>query len=198
MNSRSPGPDDYELPKYRRPPSRHRPRPFRAWLWLVAAASLLTNAYFIYTMKTQPSSPASADDREKLLGNWKLITLYTEDVQTKQRNNIFGERPSGYIGFTPAGRFFAFATADGRKRPNGPEEQAAAPRAMMAYTGKFRLEGHKFITKIDVAWNEAWVGTEQVHDWRLEGDTLHIISPPIPNPSVPSDMMTGTLVLERE
>lgn len=44
-------------------------------------------------------TPADADDRERLLGNWKLVSFYTEDVQTKQRNNVYGERPNGYIGF---------------------------------------------------------------------------------------------------
>jgi len=142
--------------------------------------------------------PAAADDREKLLGNWQLVTFYTEDVQTKQRNDVYGERPNGYIGFTPAGRFFAFVTADGRKPPNSTGEQAAAFRSMLAYTGKFRLEGEKFITKVDVAWNEAWVGTDQVRFWRMEGDKLHIISAPIPNPNVPGAMIIGILVWERE
>jgi hypothetical protein len=27
-------------------------------------------------------TPATADDREKLLGNWKLVTFYTEDIRT--------------------------------------------------------------------------------------------------------------------
>jgi hypothetical protein len=111
---------------------------------------------------------------------------------------VYGERPNGYIGFTPDGRFFAFATADGRKSPSSPDEQAAAFRSMIAYTGKFRLEGEKFITKVDVAWNEAWVGSEQVRFWRVEGDRLHIISAPIPNLNVQGSMMIGTLVWERE
>jgi Lipocalin-like domain len=143
-------------------------------------------------------SAAAADDREKLLGNWKLVSFFTEDVDSKQRNDVYGERPNGYIGFTPAGRFFAFATADGRKSPQNPEEQAAAFRYMIAYTGKFRLEGDKFITKVDVAWNEGWVGTEQVRFWRVEEGKLHIISAPIPNPNVPGGKMIGILVWERE
>ena len=86
------------------------------------------------------SSSALADDREKLLGNWKLVSFFTEDVQTKQRSNVFGEHPNGFIGFTPE-RFFAFAMAEGRKAPQTPEEQAAAYRTVVAYTGKWRLEG---------------------------------------------------------
>jgi hypothetical protein len=79
------------------------------------------------------SSSALADDREKLLGNWKLVSFFTEDVQTKQRSNVFGEHPNGFIGFTPE-RFFAFAMAEGRKAPQTPEEQAAAYRTVVAYT----------------------------------------------------------------
>ena len=144
------------------------------------------------------SISAAADDREKLLGNWKLVTVYSEDVQTKRRNSPFGDHPKGYIGFTSAGRFFAFITADGRKPPTAEEEQAAAFRSMAAYTGKFRLEGEKFITKVDVAWNEAWVDTDQTRFWRFEGDRLHIISAPVPNPNVAGSSIIGYLVWERE
>jgi len=38
---------------------------------------------------------------------------------------------------------------------------------MIAYTGKYRLEGNKFITTVDAAWNEEWVGAEQIRFWRL-------------------------------
>ena len=162
---------------------------------LAAVSAALSSAFVICALLCMP---AAADDREKLLGNWKLVTFYTEDVQTKQRNNVYGERPSGYIGFTPAGRFFGFVTADGRKPPNSVDEQAAAFRSIIAYTGKFRVEGDKFVTKVDVAWNEAWVGTEQARFWRLEGDKLHLISAPIPNPNVPGAMVIGILVWERE
>jgi hypothetical protein len=42
-------------------------------------------------------SPALADDREGLIGNWKLLSFYTEDAQTKDRNNVYGEHPKGFV-----------------------------------------------------------------------------------------------------
>jgi hypothetical protein len=135
---------------------------------------------------------------EALLGNWKLVSFYTEDTQTKQRTNTYGEHPTGAIGFTPAGRFFAFATADNRKAPQNVDEQAAAYKTMIAYTGKWRVEGDKFVTKVDVAWNPALVGSEQVRFWRLVDGKLHITTAPLPNPNVPGGTMIGTLVWERE
>ena len=145
------------------------------------------------------SSSALADDREKLLGSWKLVSFFTEDVQTKQRSNVFGEHPDGFAGITLE-RLFAFVAAEGRKAPQAPEEQAAAYRSMIAYSGKWRLEGGKFITKVDIAWNPGWVGTEQVRFWRVEGDKLFITTAPfpIPNPNGMEKMMIGNLVWEKE
>ncbi len=143
------------------------------------------------------SLPTIADDRDKLAGNWRLVSFYTEDVQTKQRNNVYGEQPKGYVAFT-GGRFIGIATAEGRKQPQTSEDQAAAFRSMIAYTGKYRVEGDKYITKVDVAWNEGWVGTEQIRFWRLEGDRLNLTTAPMPNPNVSGGMLIGTLVWERE
>jgi Lipocalin-like domain len=162
---------------------------------LVAFGSLLSAPFVLCVLL---GLPAMADDREKLLGDWRLVSFYTEDVETKQRNDVYGEHPIGHAALTAAGRLFAVITANGRKPPNGLEEQAAAFRSMIAYTGKFRVESEKFITQVDTAWNEAWVGAEQVRVWRVEGDKLHITSAPIPNPNVPGGKVIGVLVWERE
>ena len=138
------------------------------------------------------------DDAQKLAGDWKLVSFFTEDVQTKQRTNVYGEHPSGYIGISPAGRFFGLIAPDIQKAPQTMQEQAAAYRAMLAYTGKFRLDGEKFIVDVDVAWNNDWVGTEQVRFWRLDGNKMFITSAPIPNPNMPGSMIIGTLVWEKQ
>jgi hypothetical protein len=143
------------------------------------------------------SLSAAADEHDKLTGNWRLVSFYTEDVQTKERVNAYGEHPKGHVAIT-SDRVFAFVTADGRKAPQTPEEQAAAFRSMISYTGKYRLEGDKLITTVDLAWNESWVGTEQMRFWRLDGDKLSITTAPIPNPNKSGGMMVGTLVWERE
>lgn len=135
---------------------------------------------------------------EALLGNWKLISFYTEDTQTKERTNTYGEHPTGAIGFTPAGRFFAFATADKRKPATTAEDQAAAFKTMIAYTGKWSVDGDKFVTKVDVAWNPGLVGSEQVRFWKIVDGKLHITTAPLPNPNAPGHTLIGTLVWERE
>ncbi len=142
------------------------------------------------------ASLAQAEDA--LLGNWKLVSFYTVDLQSKQRTNTYGEHPTGAIGFTPGGRFFAFVTADNRKPPNTVEDQAAAFKAMIAYTGKYRVEGDRFITDVDVAPNPALVGPEQVRFWKIVDGKLHITTAPLPDPNSPGGALIGTLVWERE
>jgi hypothetical protein len=108
-----------------------------------------------------------------------------EDAQTKELTPVLGEHPRGYQIATPEGRWLALVTADGRPVPKTDEDRAKALRSMIAYSGRYRVEDGKVITKVEVAWNEAWVGGEQVRFLRFEGDDiLHIESPPMPHPNV--------------
>lgn len=138
------------------------------------------------------------EDAEKLVGDWKLASFFAEDVETKQQTNVYGDKPTGYLVITSGRRFIGLVTADGQKSAQTPAEQAAAYRTMLAYTGKWRLDGAKFIVDVDAAWNKDWVGTEQVRFWRREGNKLLITSAPIPNPNVAGSMIVGNLVWEKE
>jgi Lipocalin-like domain len=122
--------------------------------------------------------PAHADD-SKLIGTWKLKRWVMEDVDTKeQKPSPFGERPAGYVLFTSSDRIFVLITAEDRKAAEGAEGQGAAFRSMYAYSGKYRLEEDRFITKVDIAGDQKWVGTEQQRTYRVNGNTLTIESAP--------------------
>ena len=70
---------------------------------------------------------------------------------------------------------------------------------MISYSGIYRLEADKFTTKVDISWNEAWTGTEQVRFYKLEGDRLDIISAWAPAVAIPGNPMTrGILTWERQ
>jgi hypothetical protein len=139
---------------------------------------------------------ASADDT--LAGVWKLQSWVVENVETHETKTVFGEQPNGYLILTPEGRMMGLLTAQGRKAPQGEAEREAAYRSMLAYSGRYRMEGDKFITKVDVAWNEAWVGTEQARDYKVDGAKLQVLSPPQPNPNFGGKTMRGIFTFERE
>ena len=131
------------------------------------------------------SLSAQAADKDRIVGTWKLVSVVYEDAQTKELTPVLGEHPRCYQIATPEGRWLALVTADGRPVPKTDEDRAKALRSMIAYSGRYRVEDGKVITKVEVAWNEAWVGGEQVRFLRFEGDDiLHIESPPMPHPNV--------------
>jgi hypothetical protein len=139
-----------------------------------------------------------ADDNDRLLGTWKLISCVMEDVETGERKPVWGEHPNGYLVLTPSGLWIVVQTAEGRKVPQTDEDRAAAFRSMLAYSGRYRTEGNKIAITVDMAWDEAWSGTEQVRFYRLEGDKLHIEAAPQPYANFGGKVMRGILTWGRE
>ena len=67
-------------------------------------------------------------------------------------------------------------TGDGRKAPKTVQDRADLLNSLIAYTGVYRLEGDKWITKVDVAWNPEFVGTEQTRFFKVDGDRLQVLT----------------------
>ena len=125
-----------------------------------------------------------SDAKRQIVGTWKLVSVEYEDQETKARTPVLGEHPRGYQIATPEGRWMAVVTAEARPVPKTDRQRLDAFRSMIAYCGRYRVEGNTVTTKVEVAWNEAWVGGEQVRIVRFEGDRLFIESPPMPHPNV--------------
>jgi len=120
---------------------------------------------------------AFADDRAKLIGIWKLVSWESEIQATGERVPVMGKNPTGYVIFTQEGRMMAVLTAEGRKAPKTDQDRADLFKSVIAYTCMYRFEGDKTINKVDVSWNPAWIGTEQVRFFKFDGDRLHVSTP---------------------
>ena len=110
------------------------------------------------------SSSVFANDaelRQKIVGTWTLVSVVYEDQATRELSPVLGEKPRGRQIATVDGRWLALVTAENRPVPKTDEERARALTSMIAYTGRYRVEDSKVITKVEAAWNEAWVGGEQ-------------------------------------
>jgi Lipocalin-like domain len=158
----------------------------------------ILSGLFLAVLLAVPAGGALAGDKEQIVGTWKLVSVLYEDAQTKERWPVLGEHPKGRQIATADGRWLALVTADGRKAPQNDAERAQALRTMIAYTGRYRVEDGKVVTKVEAAWNEAWVGTEQVRAIRFDGDKLYIESPPQPHPNLNGRMVRIIVVWERE
>ena len=120
--------------------------------------------------------PCFADDHAKVVGTWRPVSWVAEFQATGEREYPMGKNPTGNMIFTPEGRIMMVVTGEGRKTAATDQGRADLWRSMVAYTGMYRLEGDKYITKIDASWNHVWVGTEQVRFFRLDGDRLEVIT----------------------
>jgi hypothetical protein len=116
--------------------------------------------------------PVFADHHGKLVGFWKLVSYEMEIQASGAKETPFGANPTGYILFSADWRMMVVVTGEGRKPPTTDQDRADIFKNLVAYTGTYRVEGDKWITKVDVAGNPAWVGTEQTRTFKLEGNRL--------------------------
>jgi hypothetical protein len=133
---------------------------------------------------------------EALIGNWRIVSWQV--VVDGQPRDLFGPNPKGFVLLTPDGRAMALTTASDRQPGEDDAARAALHRSMLAYTGRYRVEGDEFITTVDVSWNESWTGTEQRRRFRLDGDTLYVESAPAPSILFPGKIDFRRIVLQRE
>lgn len=142
-------------------------------------------------------SLALADDRAKLIGIWKLTSVVGEFQDTGEKIYDMGKNPTGYQIFTAEGRQMFIIESEGRKPPKTDVDRETLFRTMFAYTGIYRLEGDKLITKVDVSWNPAFNGTEPVRVFKFEGDRLEILTAWAPSTRFPGRMTRGVFTWER-
>jgi hypothetical protein len=135
---------------------------------------------------------------DSIVGTWALVAAVYEDAATGVRSHPLGLKPRGCQIATPEGRWIAVVTGEGRGVPASDAERAAALRSMIAYTGRYRVEGDRVVTLVEAAWNEAWVGTEQIRVMRFEGDTLHLEGPPQPHPNLAGAVVRIVITWRRE
>ena len=114
----------------------------------------------------------------EIYGTWRLISWTVEVLGSGKQLRQFGDDPPGYIHFTSEGRMFAVLTASGRKPIETEADEIAAFGSLVAYTGRYRIEGNKLVTTVDVASNPGTVGTDLVRFFDLQGDNLEIKTAP--------------------
>jgi hypothetical protein len=148
-------------------------------------------ALFVFLIAVEPSF---ADDSAKIIGIWKLVAYEIEIQATGQKEPVMGQNPTGYVIFTPEGRMMGILTGEGRKAAKTIQDRAGLLNSLVSYTGMYRIEEDKWITKIDVAWNPEWVGTEQTRFFKADGEHLQVLTPWKVMPNWAEKGMTRTIL----
>lgn len=125
-------------------------------------------------------------NHSKILGSWQMVSWTITDLSTGEVSPAFGENPEGYVTYSEDGRVMALVLRSDRKQPAQlvptDAEKMALYDGMFAYAGTYSVDDEKVVHHIDMSWNEAWTGTNQIRFLKLDGDTLTYTGAPAPNP----------------
>jgi hypothetical protein len=158
-------------------------------------ARLLAIALTAYCF-LQPRLALAEDTARQLAGSWKL-TSWTIQVIGEEATEPF-PNPKGRAVFASDGYVVFVIVGANRKPAANDGESAALLKTLLAYTGKFTIDGDKFTTKVDISGNELLTGQEQVRYFKLDGDKLSIRTAEQVSTVYPGKRVVGTLAWERE
>jgi hypothetical protein len=130
--------------------------------------------------------PGDAATFERILGNWRMVSWQIEDLATGETRDALEPDPQGYIAYTPDGRVMVLVLKADRPKPAAlvptAEEKLGLYDTMFAYAGTFTMDAEKIVHHIDMSWNQAWTGTDQIRFLHLQGDRLTYVGAPARNP----------------
>jgi Lipocalin-like domain len=132
--------------------------------------------------------------QELVPGTFKVVSFVLEVDGTA--TEFYGNAPRGFVVLTPE-RFIGIVTAEGRKFGTTIDEKAVLWDSMIAYSGRYEVDGDKLIISVDVSYNERWNGTKILRYWNLSGNLLTLTSPPAPWSKDPSKTASARVVFER-
>ena len=116
-------------------------------------------------------------NQSQLTGSWQLVAVEARMSDTGEVSDFFGPNPLGFCMFDDEGRFIVTMTAAGLTQPTTPTEFTIHFTRIIAYTGRYTIDGNRMVTKVDVSSHPSWLGTEQSRFVELNDDALVLFDP---------------------
>jgi Lipocalin-like domain len=95
-----------------------------------------------------------AQAADSIVGTWHLLSWVEEETESKAVHKNFGDNPLGFITYTSDGNMMVMFADPSRKPAATPKatnaEAAQLYRTMVAYAGRYTLEGEKVIHHIGI------------------------------------------------
>jgi lipocalin-like protein len=142
-----------------------------------------------------------ADENTKSpVGIWKLTSWTARVVGETEDKEPFGPKPKGRLVLTADGYWSVIITEANRHPAKTEEEKVALFDSVLAYSGKYTIEGDKITIQVDMSGNEIFTGTNQVQTrfFKLDGEKLIVRTPEISSSALPEKKIVGTNIFECE
>jgi len=116
--------------------------------------------------------------RDEITGAWRLMRWETRAVDGSV-SLPYGEVLTGLLLFTASGYMSGQIMLPESEPIEPAPAVVAGPQRYIAYCGPFQLDesNMRLTTRVQASVARSWVGTDQVRDVELEGDTL-VLRPP--------------------
>jgi hypothetical protein len=129
--------------------------------------------------------PDSTLARARVCGFWRLVDVVAFAIPSGAPIDP-GGAPAGYIYYDPTGFMLVFMTRGVRPQPVtevlSKDECERLMKTMTSYAGRWRVDPDAakgpdagvLFHDVDVSWNEAWTGSAQRREFKLEGNRLSL------------------------
>ena len=147
----------------------------------------------------RPEFSYAQDAATQLTGTWKLVSWLTK-FDGGDTVEPYGSSPKGRLVLTPDSHWIIILTGANRKPAKTIEEKATLLDSILAYSGKYTVEGDEITTHVDMSSNEIYTGAnqDQTRFFRIEGNKLILRTPEIVSAVRPGQKAVGTITFERE
>lgn len=125
----------------------------------------------------------AAEEANSIVGSWKLVNTSATTAEGKPLVSPMGDHPTGFLVYTAEGRMSLLITHEGRPKLSGDrldspmEERAKAFSTMVAYAGRYRMEGNRLVHQVEAASSQNWVGIELPRIVTFDGNRVKLEAP---------------------
>jgi hypothetical protein len=129
-----------------------------------------------------------AQSSADLVGTWKLVSATDTTDKGQVIKDAYGINPTGFLTYTADGRMMAIITNGGRKSLSVPdyvgapaEERAEAFATLVAYAGRYTLDGNKVTHHLEASWLQNVVNMDVIRFIvKLQGNKVTLRTAPFP------------------
>jgi hypothetical protein len=119
------------------------------------------------------------------LGTWKLRSFTTTYRDNDRKVEPYGAHPNGYLHYGSDCRMYVIIAHESRKPPLAlvltDTEKLELFDGFAGYAGTYTIDGDRISHHVDISWNQAWTGTSQIRQFKIDGNSLRIRSLPEPD-----------------
>jgi len=112
----------------------------------------------------------------------------------------FGPNPKGRLVITSDGHWIVIITRSDRSPAKNSDDKAALLDSMLAYSGRYTIDGDRITNRIDITHNEIFTGAlqNQTRFFSVEGDKLVLRTGLMASSFRPGQKVDSILTWERE